>query len=195
MLKINYPIIVEGKYDKAFLSGFIDALIIPTNGFCIYKNKEIINLIKVTATDKKIIVLTDSDNAGMQIRNHLKSIFKDFTIINVYSPQIKGKEKRKEKHSKEGFLGVEGQNKEEILPLIKNAVKLLDNNLKYKSSFTKNDLYFLNLNGTNNAKDNREKLIKKLNLPISISTTMLLEVINLNYSKTEFLEIIKEMEF
>ena len=195
MLKINYPIIVEGRYDKAFLSSFIDALIIPTNGFSIYKNKDIINLIKVTATDKKIIVLTDSDNAGMQIRNHLKSIFKDFTIINVYSPQIKGKEKRKEKHSKEGFLGVEGQNKEEILPLIKNAVKLLDNNLKYKSSFTKNDLYFLNLNGTDNAKDNREKLIKKLNLPMGISTTMLLEVINLNYSKTEFLEIIKEMEF
>lgn len=195
MLKINYPIIVEGRYDKAFLSSFIDALIIPTNGFSIYKNKDIINLIKVTATDKKIIVLTDSDNAGMQIRNHLKSIFNDFTIINVYSPQIKGKEKRKEKHSKEGFLGVEGQNKEEILPLIKNAVKLLDNNLKYKSSFTKNDLYFLNLNGTDNAKDNREKLIKKLNLPMGISTSMLLEVINLNYSKTEFLEIIKEMEF
>ena len=40
MIKIREAVIVEGKYDKIKLSNFLDALIVETNGFGIYKDKE-----------------------------------------------------------------------------------------------------------------------------------------------------------
>ena len=49
MLKIDYPIIVEGKYDKAFLSSFIVGTIITTNGFQVYNSVEFASLIKKEA--------------------------------------------------------------------------------------------------------------------------------------------------
>ena len=39
-VKINLPIIVEGRYDKSALSGFLDATIITTGGFSIFNDKE-----------------------------------------------------------------------------------------------------------------------------------------------------------
>ena len=191
MLKIDYPIIVEGKYDKAFLSSFIDGTIITTNGFQVYNSVEFASLIKKEAKDNTVIVLTDSDSAGKQIRNYLKNILKNIKIINIYIPQIKGKEKRKKEYSKEGFLGVEGVDKTIILNLIKNSI----NNLNYSDEKPKEintfDMYSLGFLGKTNSKENRQTLLKRLNLPQNLSNKMLLEVINKNYSKKEFLKFIE----
>ena len=40
LIRLNKPIIVEGKYDKITLENVVDGLIIPTDGFGIFKNKE-----------------------------------------------------------------------------------------------------------------------------------------------------------
>ena len=107
-LKIPYAIVVEGKYDKIKLSSIVDAVIIVTNGFGIYKNKETAELVRYYAEKTGIVILTDSDTAGFRIRGHIKSIVPKGKIINLYSPEIFGKEKRKTEPSKEGKLGVEG---------------------------------------------------------------------------------------
>ena len=68
MIKIEQAIIVEGKYDKIKLSSIIDAVIITTDGFNIFKDKEKLELIKYYAEKTGIIIMTDSDSAGFLIR-------------------------------------------------------------------------------------------------------------------------------
>ena len=108
MLHTTKAVIVEGRYDKARLSGIIDALIITTDGFGIFNSKEKQTFIKKLALEKGLIILTDSDAAGFKIRNFLKNIVPESRIVHAYIPDIYGKEKRKETPSKEGKLGVEG---------------------------------------------------------------------------------------
>ena len=121
MISIKEAIIVEGKYDKMRLKSAVDATIIETNGFRIFKDKEKVNLIKQLAQKQGIIILTDSDSAGFLIRNHLRGIVPQEQIKNAYIPQIKGKEKRKDHPSKEGTLGVEGVDEDIILKALQNA--------------------------------------------------------------------------
>ena len=99
MIKIEQAIIVEGKYDKIKLSSIVNAVIIVTNGFGIFKDEEKLELIRYYARKTGIIILTDSDSAGFQIRNHIKGAVKNGKIYNVYIPDIMGKEKRKVKPS------------------------------------------------------------------------------------------------
>ena len=108
MIKLKQTIIVEGKYDKIRLANIIDATIITTEGFRIFKDKEKRELIRILWDKNGLIVMTDSDKAGQLIRNHIKNIVPKAEVINVYLPQIKGKEKRKTSPSAEGVLGVEG---------------------------------------------------------------------------------------
>lgn len=189
LIKLNMPIIVEGKYDKITLENVVDTLIISTDGFRIFKNKEMCNLIRTLAKTKGVIVMTDSDGAGQVIRNHIKNIAADGKIINVYVPQLRGKEKRKAAPSKEGFLGVEGLSKavlQETLSKfgITEAVGA-ENNRK----ITKADFYTLGLSGGENSYDNRQRLISALNLPKNLSATALLDVVNTLYTLDEFVAI------
>ena len=121
MITIKEAVIVEGKYDKIKLSNFIDGLIITTEGFGVFKDKEKQQLIRHLAKVRGLLVLTDSDGAGFVIRSFLKGIVPPEQVKNAYIPDIFGKEKRKASPSKEGKLGVEGLS-EEILS--KNAKHL-----------------------------------------------------------------------
>ena len=107
MLKISKPIIVEGKYDRLRVLSVADVTVISTDGFGIFKKSETTALVRKLAARRGIIVLTDSDGAGLVIRNYIKNITGGADVINVYVPQIKGKERRKKAPSKEGYLGVE----------------------------------------------------------------------------------------
>ena len=189
-IKISQAVIVEGKYDKIKLENIIDAFIIETNGFGIFKDKEKLSFIKKLADERGIIILTDSDSAGFMIRNHLLSAIPKEKIINVYIPDIFGKEKRKTTASKEGKLGVEGMDKETLLKAFEKA----NINCEIKENpdpITNYDLYELALSGTPNAKQNKKKLLKELDLPEFLSTSSLLTYLNNNMTKTELQRIIK----
>ena len=121
MIKLDRPVIVEGKYDVIRLSNIIDSLIIKTDGFGIFKDKEKQKLLRSLAKEKGIIVLTDSDGAGFVIRNFIKSIVPADKIINVYIPDVFGKEKRKTDFSAEGKLGVEGMKESLLLEAFEKA--------------------------------------------------------------------------
>ena len=127
LIKIKSPVIVEGKYDKKTLENVIDALIIPTNGFGIFKDKEKCQMIRTLAEKFGIVVICDSDSAGNLIRAHIKNIVGESKITNVYIPQIKGKEKRKAVASKEGFLGVEGLSKQQLAEAFEKIGVIVEN--------------------------------------------------------------------
>ena len=116
-LKIPNPEIVEGKYDKLRLSSVIEAQIIATEGFGIFKNHEKAALLRALARKTPLIVLTDPDGAGRLIRSHISGILPKDKVIALHVPKIEGKEKRKKEASAEGLLGVEGVERELIYNL------------------------------------------------------------------------------
>ena len=113
-MKISLPIIVEGRYDKSALSGYIDGVILTTGGFSVFNNKEKQALLRRIGADG-VIILTDSDGGGKQIRSFLLSTLDKDKVHNLFIPKIFGKEKRKRAPSRSGTLGVEGMEKETIL--------------------------------------------------------------------------------
>ncbi|MBQ2419964.1 MAG: DUF4093 domain-containing protein [Clostridia bacterium] len=171
MIKLKQAVIVEGKYDKIKLSSIIDTLIIETDGFQIFKDKEKLGYIRLLAETRGVIIMTDSDSAGFLIRSHLVGSVKDGEIINVYIPDIKGREKRKEKDSADGLLGVEGMSEEVILSALCAAGVTADKIDKTEPTrrVTKADLYDDGLSGGKNSKELREKLLSELGLPKRIS--------------------------
>ncbi len=192
MIHLKEAVIVEGKYDKIKLKNFIDAEIITTDGFGIFKNKEKVNMLRRIAEKRGIIILTDSDSAGFIIRGHLTSVIDPKFIKNVFVPEIKGKERRKEKASAQGLLGVEGLSEEIIVESLKKAGIGIDSKAKETLKITSTDLFRLGLSGGDNSREMREKLLKSLDLPVGMSTRQMLTALNSLYSLTELGKILEE---
>lgn len=188
MIRLEQAVIVEGKYDKIKLSSIIDAVIITTNGFNIFKDAEKLELIRYYAEKTGIIIMTDSDSAGFTIRNHIKGAVRKGTIINVYIPDIMGKEKRKLKPSAEGKLGVEGVEKKIILEALEKAGVTASAG-ESREKITKTDLFTLGLSGGKNSSALRKKLLEYLKLPSLLSPNSMLEVLNTMLSLEELEEI------
>ena len=194
MIKLDCPVIVEGKYDKITLENVIDALIIPTNGFSVFKDSQKRDLIRLLAKEKGVIVMTDSDNAGNLIRAYIKKIVGDSKIINVYVPSLKGKEKRKTKASKEGLLGVEGMSPEMIEEALKRSGVIGRKVPENTRKVTKNDMYLLGLSGRDNSALKRKQLLKKMELPESLSSSAMIDIVNTLYTYEEFIGVIENAE-
>lgn len=194
MYKIKETIIVEGVYDKIKLSRFIDGVIIQTNGFSIFKSRALMQSIKTLAEKTGVVILTDSDSAGFQIRNYIKQALPGDKVLHAYIPDIKGKEKRKQTAGKEGLLGVEGIDEDIIIEALKTAGCTLDGDKTSQRKgreITKADLFRLGLSGGNNSHELRDKLSKELGLPSKISANMLLDVINRLLTYEELCEIVQ----
>lgn len=172
MIKLKQAVIVEGKYDKIKLDSIIDALIIETDGFQIFKDKEKLNFIRKLAKTRGIVIMTDSDSAGFLIRSHIVGTVTDGELINVYIPDIKGREKRKEKDSADGLLGVEGVSEKVILSALAAAGVTAEDEPsdgEKHRRVTKADLYDDGLYGGKNSRVLRERLLESLGLPKRIS--------------------------
>lgn len=195
MLKIKEAIIVEGKYDRQRLSEFIDAPVITTSGFRVFKDKEKQKLIRKLAEQRGILIMTDSDSAGLVIRNFLKGIVPSNKIKNCYIPCIEGKEKRKSTPSKEGLLGVEGLDRDVLKDaLAKAGVDVGEGASAPKErEITKTDFVLMGLSGGENSAQLRKKLMESLELPTYLSANALLDVLNSLYSKQEILDKLKTM--
>lgn len=194
MVKIKEAIVVEGRYDKNTLSQIIDAPILETSGFGIFKNKEQMALLRKVAEKRGLIVFTDSDGAGFVIRNHLKSAIPGKYLKHAYIPDIYGKEKRKAAPGKEGKLGVEGMKREIILEGLRRAGATFEGEETAEGSkqITKADLMDLGLYGPG-SNDRRAALVKKLGFPEKISTNAFLQAVNLLYSTEELENILRIM--
>ena len=195
MIKIKEAVIVEGKYDKIKLSAIIDTVIIETDGFAVFKDKEKQKFIRFLAEKRGIIIMTDSDSAGFKIRNFINGITKSENIKNVYIPDIYGKEKRKTEMSKEGKLGVEGMKPEIILSALKKAGVLCDENEKTEChKITHTDFFEDGISGGANSSEIRKALAKQLDLPERISSSALLKIINVYMTYDEYKEAVKTVK-
>ena len=85
MVKIKEAILVEGRYDKNTLSQIVEASILETSGFGIFKDKQQMALLRRIAETRGLIVFTDSDGAGFVIRNHIKSAIPGKYLKHAYS--------------------------------------------------------------------------------------------------------------
>lgn len=185
MIRLAQAVIVEGKYDKIKLSSVLDTVIIATNGFGIYKDKEKTELIRSLAKSCGIVILTDSDTAGFRIRNHIKGCCKEGQIINVFIPRIKGKEKRKEKPSSEGLLGVEGMDEQVLIKVLKDAGIVAESSDR-TDFLTKADMLDDGLVGGENSAVLRRKTLEALGLSPQLSANTMCEVINRLFTMEEY---------
>lgn len=195
MIKIDKVIIVEGRYDKIKLSSMIDGIIIETEGFGIFKDKDKQKLIRKLAETKGIAILTDSDSAGFVIRNFITSIVPKEYITNVYIPDIYDKEKRKDSPSKEGKLGVEGVSAEILKEAFKKAgIGVSQSETNERKKITLNDFFDDGLTGDTQSKRKRTDLLKKLDLPERMSTKAMLDILNTFITYDEYKKLVESEE-
>lgn len=195
MHRIREAIVVEGRYDKNTLMQIVDAPVIQTDGFGIFKNKEQLNLLRKIAQTRGLIVLTDSDGAGFVIRNYLKGAISPQYLKHAYVPDIHGKERRKATAGKEGLLGVEGMRPAVIVDALRRAgATFLDEPTTDRCEITKQDMAELGLSGGPSASLIRKKLCRELEFPEHMSANALLQALNLLYSKTELAQIVQNLE-
>ncbi|MBE6654761.1 MAG: DUF4093 domain-containing protein [Ruminococcaceae bacterium] len=187
MMNISRPIIVEGKYDRLKILSVAKANVITTDGFGIFSKAEKAEFLRKLAQKNGVIVITDSDGAGLVIRNHLKNIISNDKITHIYTPEIEGKEKRKKNPSKAGLLGVEGMSREwlekALAPFADDAEKTAKEDTL---SLTKADFYELGLSGGTGSEQKRKKLARLLGLPSIISCGSLIYAVNTLISRNEF---------
>ena len=190
-LKLREVIVVEGRYDRNTLSQVVDALIFETGGFGIFHHPEKLEALRMLAEQRGLIILTDSDGAGFVIRNRLKGLLPQNRIRQAYVPAVEGKEKRKEKPSRQGLLGVEGMCPEVLIEALRRAGATENDNAPWASSA----LFFsLGLTGKNGSAQLRKKLAESLDLPADISQTDLKKAVSTLLTETELRELLSRCQ-
>ena len=188
MIKLSQAIVVEGKYDKNALRQLVDAPVFETNGFGVMKNRELVELLRLTARRRGLIVLTDSDGAGFVIRNYLKRVLPKAGVLHAYVPDVYGKERRKTHAGKEGKLGVEGMPPEILLQALRNAgAEASEGPAQRGAPIVKADLYAAGYSGRTDSAAQRAALLKELSLPEHMSSNALLDALNVLMTREEFL--------
>lgn len=196
MRKIREVIVVEGKYDAIRLHSAVDATVIETNGFGIFKDTEMLALLRHLAQTRGLLVLTDSDGAGFVIRDFLGGAIPKEQIKHAYIPEIVGKERRKAAPSKEGLLGVEGVDNAVIVDALHRAGATFEGEETTPFTgcgLTKTDLYNAGLVGGADSAAKRRRLQKALGLPEKLSANRLLEILNIAVSPEEFAAALKKV--
>lgn len=196
MVSVKEIIIVEGAYDKIKLSSFIDGIIFVTGGFSIMRDSEKVKGLYKMAEERGAVILTDSDSAGLRIRNFLKNHLPQEKIKHAFVPGIFGKERRKSKFGAEGLIGVEGMDKDIILKALSDAGCAINGAeiKKFQNAIEKKDLYTLGLSGRDDSKNLRIALNKHLGIPEKLSSNMLCEYLSGMYSIGDIEKIIEEIK-
>lgn len=186
--RVSEVIVVEGRYDKNTLSQIVDAVIIETSGFGVFNDREKQQLLRTLAEKRGLIVLTDSDGAGLVIRNFIKGSVDPKLVKHAYIPEVYGKERRKAKASKEGKLGVEGMSPEVLLNALRRAGATIDGAAARETEpISMADMYHAGLTGKPDSAMRRERLLSGMELPKKMTASALLPVLNALMSREEFL--------
>ena len=196
MRRVREAIVVEGRYDKNTLSQVVDAVILETAGFGVFKDQERLALLRRLAQQRGIIVLTDSDGAGFVIRNFLKGAIPPEQVKHAYIPDIRGKERRKRAPGQEGKLGVEGMPPQLLLEALERAgATFLDGDgpRSPRGELTPAQLYVLGLTGRPDSAQRRQALLKRLDLPEHMSAKALLTVLNALYTSDEVIQLVQTL--
>ncbi len=191
---IREAIAVEGKYDAIRLRSVVEATIVETDGFGIFRQPEKLTLLKKLAAAQGLIVLTDSDSAGFVIRDRISGALPAEQVKHAYIPEITGKERRKEKPSKEGLLGVEGVDGDTVLAALWRAgATPLDGEVPRPTPFlTKARFYEDGLSGKPDSARLRAAVLRRLKLPQKLSTNRMIDVCNALLSEEEYQAVLQQ---
>ena len=183
-LKIPYPVIVEGKYDRLRLLAVMEGQILTTDGFGLFRKKEKLALYRALAKKIPLVVLTDPDGAGKLIRSHIGSAVPPSRIIPLYVPKVLGKETRKQAPSAEGTLGVEGQDLALLYELLKPLAG--DGTPPRENPISKADFFEDRLTGCKNATARRAALAATFDLPEDMTPNALLAALGVVATYEEY---------
>ena len=190
-IKVDRPVIVEGRYDKIRIASLIEGTVITTDGFGVFKNSEKKALIRRLASERGVIILTDSDGGGLVIRSYLNSVLPKDKIINLYIPAVKGREKRKKEDSKEGLLGVEGIDCNTLRSVL---APFSSDKPVLRGGVTKADFYRDGLSGREGSAEKRKKLCRAAGLPENIGANGLVEAVNLLYDRAGYEKLLASVD-
>ena len=190
MPRLRLPVIVEGRYDKSAILSMFSGTVITTDGFGIFNSREKQALIRKIAGEG-IIILTDSDGGGKQIRSFLTSILPKDKIYQLYIPRIEGKEKRKVHRGKEGIIGVEGVGADILRGLLMPFCGT-DAGIA-RADMTSFNMFTLGLSGRDNSSALRDGVCRELSLPVGMSAKAFLEALNIVSSLEEVEKIVKKL--
>jgi len=195
VLRIREVIVVEGKYDRIRLQAAVQATIVETGGFRLFRDPEQRELLRRLGMERGLLVLTDSDAAGFVIRNHLSGLLPPDKIKHAYIPAVPGREKRKTADSKEGLLGVEGMDPATLEQVIRRSgATLLDEPaVPAAEKITKADFYEDGLTGAPDSGEKRQRLLEKLGFPRHMSANRLLEAVNALMTREEYRRLLAEI--
>lgn len=192
---IQQALVVEGCYDAARLANIVDGTILMTDGFAVFKDKRMQSLLKRTARARGLILLTDSDAAGFQIRHFITGLVGEQYVIQAYIPALAGKERRKKIPGKEGLLGVEGVPDEVILQALDHALQgapQQTGTAAPQRPITYTDLYEWGLSGTADSARRRHDFLQRLDLPPRLSKKELVQVLNTLYTYESLARLLQE---
>ena len=194
MVRVKEVIVVEGRYDQNTLRQVVDADVVCTDGFGIFREAERQALLRTLAEKRGLIVLTDSDGAGEVIRGFLSGIVPPDQVKHAFIPDIPGKEKRKSSPSKEGKLGVEGMPPAVLLHALKAAGATMDDApAQPRGEISPAELYALGLSGGAGSAERRRRLQRALGLPERMSAKQLRTALRILVSREELQELVETL--
>ena len=168
---INGIIVVEGKSDVSFLSEFIDAEFVITNGSDV--PEKTLKYLQKASENRNIFVLTDPDSPGKRIRD----------ILDQKIPNLKHCFISKEGAIKKNKVGVAESSKEEVLQSLEKYIETVKDNI---GTVKHSELSKIGLEGDKNSQELREKVCKHFHLGHCNAKTFLKRV---NYSHLTIDEI------
>lgn len=196
MIKVKEVIVCEGRYDKDTLSQVFDAVIIETGGFGVFNDREKLALLRRLAEARGLVILTDSDGAGFQIRGYLKGAIDPKLVKHAYIPDIPGRERRKKTASKAGTLGVEGMRPEVLVEALRRAGATLEGSESSggeAEELSAADMYALGLSGRPGSAALRAALLAELGLPGKLQGASLRGVLSALYTREELERVLSAL--
>ncbi len=176
---IKEVIVVEGRDDITAVKSAMDVEVIATGGFGY--NKKLLETIKNIADRNGIIILTDPDYMGEQIRRDLASKIKN--CKHAFLPQ--GKALKKDN------IGIENASPEDIREAIKKA---RPESVDREAVFVKEELLALGLIGGSGSRERRDRLGDILGIGYSNGKQLLNRLNNFGISRDEFEKAIERIE-
>lgn len=197
MKKLREVLVVEGRYDQIRLSSVVDALIVPLDGFGVFRDPQKLHMLRELAATRGLIVLTDSDGAGFVIRDYLSGSIPQGQLKHAYIPAIPGKERRKASPGKEGLLGVEGMSATVLLDALRRAGATFEDEKEAPETdrwMTKQRLYQDGLVGQENSAARRRALLRLWDFPEKISANRLVELMNVSKTPQQYEDALHQIE-
>lgn len=176
-MKIEEVIVVEGKNDTINIKKAVDAYTIETGGT--HLSPKTLRLIEEAAKIRGVIVFTDPDSPGDQIRTKINQHVKGCKNAFLPSKLARGK----------GKVGIEHASVEDIREALRNCVTYDENK---KETLSWKEFIELGLNGRTNSSELRKKVGTYFHLGEANAKTCFKRLNMLEVTKAEIEEILRQ---